>query len=235
MMQPRLIVALDYDNSHTALAFVDQVDPAKCALKVGSELFTCLGTSFVSQLIQRNFKVFLDLKFHDIPNTVARACKVAADLGVWMLNVHASGGMEMLMAARRSLETFQQMERPLLIAVTVLTSMDDLQLSTLGITRPLNEQVLHLAKMAIDAELDGVVCSALEVPDIKSHCGQRCITVTPGIRLSDNNTKDDQSRVTTPEQAIALGSDFLVVGRPITRAANPSEAIAKILAAMSCE
>ncbi len=229
---PSLIVALDYDHETDMWFLVDTLDPAWCALKVGSELFTAFGPDLVRRLIARGFKVFLDLKFHDIPNTVARACAVAADLGVWMLNVHAGGGVRMMQAARSAIGDAN--DRPLLIAVTVLTSMSQQELADLGVQNKLITHVTHLARSARDAGLDGVVSSALEVSLIKKTCGQDFLTVTPGIRLleehkPDWNTKDDQTRIMTPSLAKQAGSDYVVVGRPITRADNPIQVIQRIL------
>lgn len=226
-MTPKLIVALDFDNQDSALQLIDKLDPLQCALKVGSELFTLLGPQFIRQLVGKQFRVFLDLKFHDIPNTVAKACHSAAELGVWMINVHALGGLKMLQAAKKSLESYGQ-DKPLLIAVTVLTSFEEGELASVGISHSLLDEVKNLAKLARDAGLDGIVSSAHEVETIKQVCGNSFITVTPGIRLP-NNLKDDQSRVMTPQQAIKAGSDFLVIGRPITQAANPSEVVSAIL------
>ncbi|ABQ54817.1 TPA: orotidine-5'-phosphate decarboxylase [Legionella pneumophila] len=226
-MTPKLIVALDFDNQDNALQLVEKLDPNHCALKVGSELFTLLGPQFVKELVRREFKVFLDLKFHDIPNTVAKACHSAAELGVWMMNVHAIGGLKMLQAARESLKTYGK-DKPLLIAVTVLTSFEEAELASVGISNTLPEQATHLAMLAREAGLDGVVSSAHEVKIIKQKCGENFITVTPGIRLP-NNLKDDQSRVMTPQQAIREGSDFLVIGRPITQASNPHEVVSALL------
>lgn len=225
-MSSKLIVALDFDNQNDALSLIDQIDPSTCALKVGSELFTLLGAQFVKLLISRKFKVFLDLKFHDIPNTVAKACKRAADLGVWMMNVHASGGYDMMCAAKTSLETYGS-DKPLLIAVTVLTSFKEADLSRIGINNNLLDQVKNLSKLSHEAGLDGVVCSAHEVRMIKQECGSNFITVTPGIRLPSNSA-DDQSRIMTPQQAIKEGSDYLVIGRPITQAVAPSKVITEI-------
>ncbi|KTD41177.1 orotidine-5'-phosphate decarboxylase [Legionella parisiensis] len=229
-MTPKLIVALDFDNEHDALNLVERFDPERCALKVGSELFTLLGTNFVKQLIKRQFKVFLDLKFHDIPNTVAKACKAGAELGVWMMNVHASGGMSMMQAARKAIDSYGT-NRPLLIAVTVLTSFDQVELTSIGVDVPVINQVKNLAILTKESGLDGVVCSAQEVKIIKSACNDQFITVTPGIRLT-SNSNDDQSRVMTPKQAIAEGSDFLVVGRPITQATNPELVVDEILSSI---
>jgi orotidine-5'-phosphate decarboxylase len=224
----KLIVALDFDHQKEAEALVSQLDPTKCALKIGSEMFTGFGTQWVKQCIAQQFKVFLDLKFHDIPNTVARACSIAADLGVWMLNVHASGGLEMMQAARAALEPYSPEKRPILIAVTVLTSMSDATLRTIGINIPLAEHVNELARIAKIAGLDGVVCSAHEASQIKSSFSPSFITVTPGIRL-EKSEKDDQHRIMTPQQAIQAGSDYLVIGRPITKAPHPSSVVEEIL------
>jgi orotidine-5'-phosphate decarboxylase len=226
-MSLRLIVALDFDNEKTTLNLVDKLDPQHCALKVGSELFTLLGPQFIRQLVARNFKVFLDLKFHDIPNTVARACHSAAELGVWMMNVHASGGAKMLEAAKSALDTYGK-NRPLLLAVTILTSFSEAELLTIGVTSSLIDQVRQLAKLSKQSGLDGVVCSAHEAELIKQTCGEQFLTVTPGIRLP-SDSMDDQSRVMTPEQAVQAGSHYLVIGRPITRAENPYEVVSRIL------
>ncbi|WP_392537070.1 orotidine-5'-phosphate decarboxylase [Legionella sp. 227] len=226
-MTPKLIVALDFDNEHAALNLIEKLDPKSCALKVGSELFTLFGTDFVKQLVKRQFKVFLDLKFHDIPNTVANACKAGAELGVWMMNVHASGGVSMMQAARKAIDAYGT-NRPLLIAVTVLTSFNQIELTSIGISTPIMEHVKKLAILTKESGLDGVVSSAQEVNVIKRACGDQFITVTPGIRLS-NDANDDQSRVMTPKQAIKEGSDYLVVGRPITQSSNPELVVAEIL------
>lgn len=225
-MSIKLIVALDFDNINAAMTLVDKLDPKTTAVKIGSELFTRFGTGFVRQLVAKSYQVFLDLKYHDIPNTVAQACKAAAELGVWMMNVHASGGFSMLQAARQALEPYGN-ERPLLIAVTVLTSMNATELPSIGVQAPLLEHVCELARLAKIAGLDGVVCSAHEAIEIKAICGDEFLAVTPGIRLADN-TLDDQSRIITPELALAAGSDYLVVGRPITRARHPETVIQQI-------
>lgn len=216
-----LIVALDLDNEKAALELADKLDPAICRLKIGKELFTSCGPKIVEQIQARNFQVFLDLKFHDIPNTTAQAVKAAANLGVWMVNVHASGGLEMMQRCRETLANFK--DRPLLIAVTVLTSMDSAALSAIGIASEPADQVEKLARLAKEAGLDGVVSSAREAAQIKSFCGKEFITVTPGIRptQSDNN---DQKRTMTPREAINNGSDYLVIGRPITQAVDPNAA-----------
>jgi orotidine-5'-phosphate decarboxylase len=230
-MTSQLIIALDFDKQHEALSLVDQIDPSLCSLKVGSEMFTSWGSLFVKQLINRQFKVFLDLKFHDIPNTVAKACAAAAELGVWMLNVHAQGGSNMMEAAVKSLSSYGQ-NKPILIAVTVLTSFTDTDLNEVGVNAGILDHVLKLAQLAQRSGLDGVVCSAQEVRAIKNLCGTQFLTVTPGIRLPDN-VNNDQSRIMTPKKAIREGSDYLVIGRPITRALNPVTVISDILKSLS--
>ena len=216
---PRVIVALDFDDLHLADQFVDQVSPQLCKLKVGKELFTFAGPQYVSSLIDRGFDVFLDLKFHDIPNTVARAVAVAADLGVWMTNVHASGGGRMMEAAVDSVR--KSRTDMLLIAVTVLTSMDAEDLLQIGINASPEEQVSRLANLANNSGMDGVVSSALEVPRLRQQLGDKFCLVTPGIRLAVDKSDDDQRRIVTPVQAIANGSSYLVIGRPITQSADP--------------
>jgi len=226
-MNPKLIVALDFAEQNKALALVEQLQPKDCALKVGSEMFCLFGADFVRRLVKMGFKIFLDLKFHDIPNTVAQACRACAELEVWMINVHASGGLTMMQAASKALEPFGA-NRPLLIAVSVLTSIGAQDLPAIGLDSSVGEQVGRLAQLTQSAGLDGVVCSAFEVPMIKKTCGQSFLTVTPGIRLATDR-KNDQTRVMTPEQAVALGSDFLVVGRSITEAERPAEIVQAIL------
>lgn len=220
-------MALDFPNQNEALALVEKLNPSQCALKVGSEMFTLFGTDFVNKLIKMGFKVFLDLKFHDIPNTVAQACRACAELGVWMINLHAAGGLTMMNAAKKAIEPYGA-KRPLLIAVTVLTSMGEADLPAIGLNSSVEHQVNRLATLAHQAELDGVVCSAYEVPMIKKSCGQSFLTVTPGIRLLGDK-KDDQTRVMTPLHAIELGSDFLVVGRSITAAQEPAKVVQDLL------
>ena len=226
--EPRTIVALDFADRNTALAFVDRLDPALCRLKVGFELFVVAGPAFVEALHERGFSVFLDLKFHDIPNTVAAACRAAARLGVWMLNVHASGGARMMQAAREALEG--EPSRPLLIGVTVLTSMDERDLQGLGIERSPAEQALFLAGLARENGLDGVVCSAQEAAAMRKALGPDFLLVTPGIRPVGSEA-GDQRRIVTPEQAFRHGSDYLVVGRPVTRAEDPVSVLRAIAAA----
>ncbi len=214
------IVALDVRDEATAFAWADAWSPSLCALKVGLEAYARFGSSFVRQLISRGYDVFLDLKFHDIPNTVASACAAAADLGVWMLNVHASGGERMMEAARDALLPFGK-DKPYLIGVTVLTSLGEHDLPALGITQSLDAQVLQLASSAQNAGLDGVVCGAHEVPQVKARLGENFLTVTPGIRITGTST-DDQARYVTPKEADALGSDYGVIGRSVTKASNPT-------------
>jgi orotidine-5'-phosphate decarboxylase len=216
---PRLIVALDFPDAHQALEFVDRLDFSLCRLKVGKELFTRSGPALIEKLTAAGFETFLDLKFHDIPNTVARACSAAADLGVWMMNVHALGGRHMLEAARQALETGRG-PRPLLIAVTILTSLDQADLAEIGLSHSPGELVKKLAILTRDCGLDGVVCSPQEAHELKSTLGRDFLLVTPGIR-SPGSDAGDQKRIMTPADAIRAGSDYLVVGRPVTQAANP--------------
>lgn len=225
MSAPKIIVALDYSDAAPALALVARLDPALCRLKVGKELFTVAGPQLVEQLQQRGFEVFLDLKFHDIPNTTAQACKAAALLGVWMVNVHASGGRRMMEAAREGLASFAK--PPKLIAVTVLTSMAQADLAELGITATPAEQVLRLAALTQACGLDGVVCSAQEATLLRKQAGNEFCLVTPGIRPADA-AADDQSRIMTPLAALENGASYLVIGRPITKAADPLLALQKI-------
>jgi orotidine-5'-phosphate decarboxylase len=227
MTDPKIIVALDYADSSSALKLVEQLDPALCRLKVGKELFTAAGPQFVESLARSDFGVFLDLKFHDIPNTVAKACSAASNLGIWMLNVHASGGSEMMQAAKQAIES--STSKPLLIAVTVLTSMNQQTLGQIGIQTDLATHVLNLAKLTQQAGLDGVVCSALEAKMLRAQLGETFCLVTPGIRPA-NASKDDQSRIVTPSDALSLGSSYLVIGRPITQAADPLIALQQISA-----
>lgn len=229
----RVIIALDFNTEKEARSLISRLDPSECALKIGNELFTLLGPAFVKSVIASGFKVFLDLKFHDIPNTVVQACKLAADMGVWMLNVHASGGYQMMAQARKALDSYDS-ARPLLVAVTVLTSMSANEMHDLGVHQPLIQHVCSLAKLAQSANLDGVVCSAQEASYIKEACGKDFITVTPGIRLTNEKT-DDQTRITLPSQAIKQGSDLLVIGRPITRALKPAEVLHSILSSLDDE
>ncbi len=218
----RIIVALDFQDAASALALADQLDPDLCRLKVGKELFTVAGPDLVRTLVARGFEVFLDLKFHDIPNTVAAACRAAADLGVWMMNVHASGGRRMMTAAHEALATLAR--PPLLIAVTVLTSMDEADLHEMGIVDSPRDQVLRLARLTQACKLDGVVCSAMEAALLRAELGADFRLVTPGIRPAGAGG-DDQRRVMTPAAALQAGASDLVIGRPITAAADPSQAL----------
>lgn len=230
MNDQKVIVALDYDTRSEALAFVDKIDPSSCRLKVGKEMFTLFGPEFIRELHRRDFSVFLDLKFHDIPNTCAKAVRAAAELGVWMVNVHASGGERMMLAAREILEPYGN-ERPLLIAVTVLTSMEQVDLAGIGINLAPEQHVLRLATLTKNAGLDGVVCSAQEASALKQHLGSSFKLVTPGIRPI-GSAIGDQKRIMTPVQALEAGSDYLVIGRPITQANNPDQVLAEINASL---
>ncbi len=226
----KVIVALDYADAASALKLVNQLEPSLCKLKVGKELFTAAGPQFVEQLIAKDFKVFLDLKFHDIPNTVAKACEAASNLGVWMLNVHASGGSAMMQGALEGVS--KSAHSPYLIAVTVLTSMNQTSLNEVGIENSVENQVLKLAKLTQTAGLHGVVCSAQEAQMLRSQLGKAFCLVTPGIRLALGNDKvnqDDQSRVVTPADALKNGASYLVIGRPITQAVNPLKALEAIV------
>lgn len=225
-----IVVALDYDNRDKALAFVDQIDPQDCRLKVGKEMFTRFGPQLVNDLQSRGFDVFLDLKFHDIPNTAAKAVAAAADLGVWMVNVHASGGARMMQAAREALVPFGQ-DAPLLIAVTVLTSMEASDLADIGITLSPAEHAERLARLTQQCGLDGVVCSAQEAVRFKSALGQEFKLVTPGIR-PEGSAAGDQRRIMTPQLAQQAGVDYMVIGRPVTQSENPSQTLRDILASL---
>lgn len=221
-----VIVALDNNNMHAALALADNLDPTLCRLKVGKELFTRSGPAIIEALHQRQFEVFLDLKFHDIPNTTAQAVLAAADMGVWMVNVHASAGFEAMSLAKQRL--LEGRFETLLIAVTVLTSMDNQALMQTGVTDGLERQVSRLAQLSQQAGLDGVVCSAQEAKMLKSLCGADFKLITPGIRLPEDNA-DDQQRICTPKQALQDGADYLVIGRSITQAADPVAKLQQIM------
>jgi orotidine-5'-phosphate decarboxylase len=224
-----IVVALDYPEADRALAMADLLDPSACRVKVGKELFTASGPSIVENLMNKGFEVFLDLKFHDIPNTCAKAVAAAASLGVWMVNVHASGGRRMMEAARNELDKCAH--KPLLIGVTVLTSMDASDLADLGLQITPEQQVQRLATLAKSSGLDGVVCSAQEVGLIRDCCGSDFLTVTPGIRPSWSDNQD-QKRVMTPEEAVRAGVSYMVIGRPVTQADDPAAACARILASL---
>jgi len=226
MLDPKVVVALDFDKKQDALSFVDRIQPSDARLKVGKEMFTYFGPEFVKQLTGKGFDVFLDLKFHDIPNTVAKAVTAAADLGVWMVNVHASGGSQMMSKAKLALDNYGN-DAPLLIAVTVLTSMGQEDLNGLGINKTPAEQVKFLANLTKQSGLDGVVCSAWEAEQLKSELGKEFKLITPGIRPA-GASQDDQQRIMTPKQAIDVGVDYLVIGRPITKALNPQLVLEQI-------
>lgn len=225
MHKSRIIIALDYPSAETANVLLGQLDPARCRLKVGKELFTATGPAFVSKLVQQGFDVFLDLKFHDIPNTVAKACQAAAELGVWMLNVHALGGGRMLAAAREAINSASH--QPLLIAVTILTSMGSEELEQIGLAGDAKQHVKHLAHLAQAAGIDGVVCSPQEVAMLRKHMPPSFKLVTPGIRPK-GAVIGDQTRIMTPAEAMTAGSDYLVIGRPITQQPDPMAALAAI-------
>ncbi|MFU2317006.1 orotidine-5'-phosphate decarboxylase [Rahnella sp. PCH160] len=225
-----IVVALDYADKSAALAFADKIDPRDCRLKIGKEMFTHFGPQIVKDLQTRGFDVFLDLKFHDIPNTTAHAVAAAADLGVWMVNVHASGGARMMTAAKEALQPFGK-DAPLLIAVTVLTSMEGSDLADLGITLSPADYAERLARLTRDCGLDGVVCSAQEATRFKAALGQKFKLVTPGIRPAGSKA-DDQRRVMTPQEALAAGVDYMVIGRPITQSADPAQTLRDIRASL---
>jgi len=226
-----IVVALDFDKQQTAFELIDRLDPSLCRLKIGKEMFTHFGPTFVQAVQNKGFDVFLDLKFHDIPNTVAKAVKAAADLGVWMVNVHATGGTRMMTAAKEILEPYGK-DAPLLIAVSVLTSMSEDDLKELGVTKSPAEQVNFLAGLAHKSGLDGMVCSAQEAEMLKQNYGKDFKLVTPGIRTVDASA-DDQKRIMTPERAVAAGSDYLVIGRAITKSDNPIQTMKDIYASIN--
>jgi orotidine-5'-phosphate decarboxylase len=221
----RIIVAMDFATERQAIELAERLDPGQCRLKVGKELFVRSGPAIIDSFHKQGFEIFLDLKFHDIPNTVAAACRAAADLGVWMMNVHASGGVRMIEAAAEALSSYEK--KPHLIAVTVLTSMDESDLVEIGISDTTQGQVIRLAGLAKQGGADGVVCSAQEVVSLRQTQGQDFLLVTPGIRPK-STAVDDQKRVMTPPDAISAGSDYLVIGRPITKADNPKDVVRAI-------
>lgn len=226
-----IIVALDYPTAREALGFVSKITPNHCRLKVGSELFTAAGSQFVWELVKDGFDVFLDLKYHDTPNTVANACSAAADLGVWMVNVHCLGGRAMLEGASKALKN--ALHKPLLIGVTILTSAQESNLIEVGLSSDIPHQVVTLAKLAEDCGLDGVVCSARDCSMLRQEMGKAFQLVTPGIRLEKNTVNnDDQRRTATPHEALFSGANYLVIGRPITQAANPIKALEEITASL---
>jgi len=222
---PRIVIALDYAEPRAALDLVQRLEPSRCRLKVGKELFTRGGPQLVEQLRNKGYEIFLDLKYHDIPNTVAGACAAAADLGVWMVNVHALGGSKMMAAAQEALT--KTSHKPLLIAVTILTSMSEQDIHEVGLSGIPAENVARLATLAQSAGLDGVVCSPQEVAMLRKSLGHEFHLITPGIRPAWS-AKGDQTRITTPADAVRLGTDYLVIGRPITAAEDPMAALAAI-------
>lgn len=226
-----VIVALDYPDPSSAIAMADRLDPSLCRVKVGKELFTVAGPAVVESLQNKGFEVFLDLKFHDIPNTTSKAVLAAANLGVWMVNVHASGGRRMMEACREVIDS-KAGHKPMLIGVTVLTSMESEDLAEVGVKTPAAEQVQSLACLAKSSGLDGVVCSAQEANVLKQNVGSEFKLVTPGIRLPTSKA-DDQRRVMTPVDAVESGSDYLVIGRPITQAAEPVAVLQSIVSDLS--
>jgi orotidine-5'-phosphate decarboxylase len=213
-----VIVVLDFPDAKSALELAARLDPRLCRVKVGKELHTAAGPQVIDELMRRGFDVFLDLKFHDIPNTVASACRVAARQGVWMMNVHASGGRRMMLAAREAIDA--AVVKPLLIGVTVLTSLSDAEMSEVGFAGTAAQNVMRLATLSKDCGLDGVVCSAEEASSLKTAQGTGFLLVTPGIRL-EGDAKGDQQRVVTPRDAMKQGADYLVIGRSITHAKDP--------------
>jgi orotidine-5'-phosphate decarboxylase len=225
MSDPQIIVALDYPDAKSALALVARLDPKLCKVKVGKELYTAAGPQLIDNINKFGFPVFLDLKYHDIPNTVAAACAAAAALGVWMLNVHALGGRAMLRAAREAIG--KTARPPKLIAVTLLTSMGAGDMADVGLGGNPREAVARLARLAQECGLDGVVCSPQEAAALRKQCGKDFKLVTPGVRPA-GSAQNDQQRVATPRQAIADGADYLVIGRPITGASDPLEALRRI-------
>ncbi|MCP3852422.1 MAG: orotidine-5'-phosphate decarboxylase [Gammaproteobacteria bacterium] len=230
--EPRIIIALDYKDEVSTMALVDQLEPSLCRLKVGKELFVRCGPALVQKLINKGFDVFLDLKFHDIPNTVAAACSAAADMGVWMVNVHASGGRKMMEFAREAIEKSDH--KPLLIGVTILTSLSRQDIAEVGLDIEPADQVLRLAKLANASGLDGVVCSPQEVMTLKKEIRQDFSLVTPGVRPA-GSAIGDQQRIMTPSEALSSGSDYLVIGRPITAQKDPVMALENILAECGSE
>ena len=226
-MTPKIFVALDYSSAKAAEELVEQLNPNECGLKVGKQLFTAQGPHFIKNLVARGFKVFLDLKFHDIPNTVANACLSAADLGVWMINVHCLGGNKMLEESAKAIQSYGA-SAPKLIGVTLLTSLGATDLTPLGIHMSPEKLVLQLTQLAFNAGLDGIVSSAQEVASLRQRFPKPFLFVTPGIRLNETSD-DDQKRIMTPVKALQAGSDILVIGRPITQAKAPQQVISQVL------
>ena len=223
---PKLFIAIDQNDINKAKELIQKLAPEMCGIKVGKELFTACGPEIIQWIQEKGFKVFLDLKYHDIPNTVEKACFVASKMGVSILNVHALGGIDMMLAAKEGVD--KSNNNPYLIAVTLLTSMDSNGLKDIGFTSTVNKQILNLAKIASQAKMDGIVCSAKDIINIKSELPESFLYVTPGIRLS-SSTKDDQKRISTPSEAVKMGSNILVIGRPITQAKNPEAVLNNIM------
>jgi orotidine-5'-phosphate decarboxylase len=227
MTHSKIIAALDFDHIEDARSFIDKISPDLCRLKVGKQMFTQYGPAFVEELQNKGFEIFLDLKFHDIPSTVAKACVSAAKFGVWMCNMHVSGGTNMMLAAREAIDKLNLKDAPLLIGVTVLTSMNDADLVEVGGPASVEKQVMHLAALAQAAKLDGVVCSAQEAKSLREPLGSDFLLVTPGIRIA-GDAADDQQRIMTPGKALAAGADYLVIGRSITKALDPVAALTSL-------
>lgn len=226
---PQIIIALDHGSDREILECLAKFNPTQCRVKIGSILFTRYGPPLLEKIISLGFSLFLDLKFHDIPQTVAGACQAAAELGVWMLNVHAAGGLAMMKQAYQAIQAYPAAKRPLLIAVTILTSLNEQDLQAIGYQENPAEMVLRLARLAHQAGLDGVVCSAHEVASLRAHLPAEFLLIVPGIRPLADLSVDDQKRVMTPKAAIAVGADYLVIGRPITQAQNPQQVLVQIL------
>ncbi|WWP00112.1 MAG: orotidine-5'-phosphate decarboxylase [Candidatus Dasytiphilus stammeri] len=226
MSNSPLILALDYPNRNQVMGLVDKIDPSLCRLKVGKELFTLLGPQIVRDLQKRGFEIFLDLKFHDIPNTVAHAVAITAEMGVWMINVHASGGAKMMSAAHEALLSFGK-DAPLLMGVTILTSINEHDLYDLGFRCSLSEQIGRLARLTYNCGLDGIICSAQNAVQVKFDINQRFIIVSPGIRLDNKKTYDHQS-IMRPYEALCAGADYIVIGRAITQSVNPEKTLTEI-------
>ena len=223
---PKLFVAIDQNDINRAKELIQKLPPELCGIKVGKELFTACGPGIIEWIQKKRFSVFLDLKYHDIPNTVEKACLVASKMGVSILNVHALGGKDMMLAAKEGVD--KSNNSPYLIAVTLLTSMDSNSLKEIGLTSSISDQILNLAKSASQSKLDGIVCSAKDIKNIKDALPEKFLYVTPGIRLN-NRDKDDQKRISTPLGAIKMGSDIIVIGRSITEAKFPEEVLNQII------
>ena len=227
---PKLFIAIDQNDINKAKELIQKLAPEMCGIKVGKELFTACGPEIIQWIQEKGFKVFLDLKYHDIPNTVEKACFVASKMGVSILNVHALGGIDMMLAAKEGVD--KSNNTPYLIAVTLLTSIDSHGLKSIGFTSNVDKQILNLAKNASQAKMNGIVCSAKDIVNIKDVLPERFLYVTPGIRLS-SSAKDDQKRISTPFEAIKSGSNILVIGRPITQAKNPEAVLNQIMKEIS--